>query len=1056
VVVCGTSREELNGKRGTATAFDDDSGRYTVELDDDTNSSLRFKVANVRPEPSLEGGGGSDRDFASQCPLLGHTVRVVGTSKPEVNGSPGVVTGFDQNTGRYVVELANNVNNGRGLKLKPSNVERPLPAKEEEDDDDDDAPPPLEGDDDAPPPPSPTTPSSPSQQASASGSGIELPSEDGDWSAIAQADLPYDGDVMEAQRQKDRLAVKNIFAWRRWWERNGGVRKAPKRAAAPKAVPAAKASPKTQEPDGVIESDSDDGEPPAWGGDEDGDGGDMPPLDGDDDMPPLDGDDDMPPLDGEEEDVGNDDWVGESSGGAAAPGKKKKKNKKKKKKGKKAAAADDDSDDSDNEGGSAAAEAAAKAAVEAAAAENAAVAEAARKAAADAEKQAAAAQAKAEEEARQERARYEKRKQEEEAAALAAVAKEAEVSAKAAEKMGEKELAKAKKAKEAERQRRNYERKQAEQAAKVEKEKQDEIRKAEKEAKHAAKKEARRLRKLSEAEKANAEKEAKEDAASMAAAVKASKQQAMAEAEFEGFTVVGGGNKKAQQQQQRQQQQQQQSASRQEPTPPSPQSGFEAVTTAPGAADLLWECEVCTYHNKGIALACGLCNGPRPIEVTAVPPAFNPMERPFVPSPSDVAGASYDGSQDAFDASAYANPFLAPTTQGTRSPPRRQQQQAPTPPVPVPVEEDAALAAALLASGSNASLELWACKVCTYGNHPDRGICEICHTAKGGAKAVPSALQATAAATAAAATTTTTVAPPPVAAKNKNGNKQNKKAAAAAAAATAAAATAEVAAPSAKDGDEVVDGEWTVSELAERRVDPNDGNFYTKEEFFDFYKPGNKEWHAAKYASLCDFFARGKCKDGESCKFRHVKPNGNGGAAATPGAAATSPSLSMQDMGGAASWSANTPSAPAPFARGAAAGVPPPGIASGWGSGGSADSAAGGLPPGVPQTSASSPFGTGLGSGWDDSSWTQPTAAPTPTPAAAAAAVEAAPGRGAGLLQVLGYLKCSAETTQKLQKEEYDTAALLHSEFDDFKELGVRAQDCNALASWVATVNLYE
>ena len=62
VEIHGTSRADMNGKRGVATDFhtmgapdgDRTAWRYTVKLDG--GEAFKLKLANVRPEP--EGGGG--------------------------------------------------------------------------------------------------------------------------------------------------------------------------------------------------------------------------------------------------------------------------------------------------------------------------------------------------------------------------------------------------------------------------------------------------------------------------------------------------------------------------------------------------------------------------------------------------------------------------------------------------------------------------------------------------------------------------------------------------------------------------------------------------------------------------------------------------------------------------------------------------------------------------------------------------------------------------------------------------------------------------------------
>ena len=61
VEIHGTSRADMNGKRGVATDFhlmnldDDTTWRYTVKLDG--GEAFKLKLANVRPEPEGAGGG---------------------------------------------------------------------------------------------------------------------------------------------------------------------------------------------------------------------------------------------------------------------------------------------------------------------------------------------------------------------------------------------------------------------------------------------------------------------------------------------------------------------------------------------------------------------------------------------------------------------------------------------------------------------------------------------------------------------------------------------------------------------------------------------------------------------------------------------------------------------------------------------------------------------------------------------------------------------------------------------------------------------------------------
>ena len=60
VEIHGTSRADMNGKRGVATDFhwyeDGSKWRYTVQLD--SGEAFKFKDTNVRAEPSAGGGAG--------------------------------------------------------------------------------------------------------------------------------------------------------------------------------------------------------------------------------------------------------------------------------------------------------------------------------------------------------------------------------------------------------------------------------------------------------------------------------------------------------------------------------------------------------------------------------------------------------------------------------------------------------------------------------------------------------------------------------------------------------------------------------------------------------------------------------------------------------------------------------------------------------------------------------------------------------------------------------------------------------------------------------------
>ena len=82
VVVHGLSNSAAhNGKSGKVRGFEQQRGRYQVQLDDGSNLS-------VRPE-----------NLTQLCTVSVHGL----TSKPELNGSSGRIVGMDSTSGRYVV-----------------------------------------------------------------------------------------------------------------------------------------------------------------------------------------------------------------------------------------------------------------------------------------------------------------------------------------------------------------------------------------------------------------------------------------------------------------------------------------------------------------------------------------------------------------------------------------------------------------------------------------------------------------------------------------------------------------------------------------------------------------------------------------------------------------------------------------------------------------------------------------------------------------------------------------------------------------------------------------
>ena len=69
VEIHGTSRADMNGKRGVATDFhsypaDRTKDRYTVQLD--SGEAFKVKPANLRAEASAEGTGGASRDASKE------------------------------------------------------------------------------------------------------------------------------------------------------------------------------------------------------------------------------------------------------------------------------------------------------------------------------------------------------------------------------------------------------------------------------------------------------------------------------------------------------------------------------------------------------------------------------------------------------------------------------------------------------------------------------------------------------------------------------------------------------------------------------------------------------------------------------------------------------------------------------------------------------------------------------------------------------------------------------------------------------------------------------
>ena len=109
MVVQGTSRSDLNGRSGFATAFDGEAGRYVVKLDQIVAGKRdRFNVKPVNLREDTDGV------------LCGKHVVVQNTTRKELNGSIGIATKFQNDTGRYTVKVEGQA---KLLALKPENLE---------------------------------------------------------------------------------------------------------------------------------------------------------------------------------------------------------------------------------------------------------------------------------------------------------------------------------------------------------------------------------------------------------------------------------------------------------------------------------------------------------------------------------------------------------------------------------------------------------------------------------------------------------------------------------------------------------------------------------------------------------------------------------------------------------------------------------------------------------------------------------------------------------------------------------------------------------------------
>lgn len=66
---------------------------------------------------------------------------------------------------------------------------------------------------------------------------------------------------------------------------------------------------------------------------------------------------------------------------------------------------------------------------------------------------------------------------------------------------------------------------------------------------------------------------------------------------------------------------------------------------------------------------------------------------------------------------------------------------------------------------------------------------------------------------------------------------------------------------------------FSMQELYDRRIDPNDGKPYTRAEFKSYYgSAGHDMYISSKYAQPCTYFAAGTCSNASDCRFRHAQP----------------------------------------------------------------------------------------------------------------------------------------------------------------------------------------
>ena len=116
------AKPELNGKSGSVSSFNEETNRFTIDLDGNQGRPVSLKKENLR----LLESPSRNPSFESVRVQIGTRVQLQGLrAKPELNGKYGIVTAFVNSSGRWTVEL--DQNHQPPLALKSENL-RGLPA----------------------------------------------------------------------------------------------------------------------------------------------------------------------------------------------------------------------------------------------------------------------------------------------------------------------------------------------------------------------------------------------------------------------------------------------------------------------------------------------------------------------------------------------------------------------------------------------------------------------------------------------------------------------------------------------------------------------------------------------------------------------------------------------------------------------------------------------------------------------------------------------------------------------------------------------------------------